>query len=594
MNRDIDEYGYEATLEVARDHIETGRPDLAETLLRQLISRERGSAEAWIELGRALNNLRRFEEATSAFREAIRRNPDCAESWNYLGHVLRASGQIDDARHMFDRALEIRPDFSIALKNRASTLLGAGMLDTCIAELEEFLRHEPADPEAHNLIASAFHIRGDLEDAETHYQAALGLKPELSSAATALGAIHHSKREYQEAVASYRKALTVTPEDTSAAVGLAAILGLEGRPGEGLALLDRALSNPPLSPAVAATASRLLRQLGRPDEAWSALKEVATQGLGDTDRSSLSFVRADLLHDAGDTAAAFSEYRRANSSVPDTFDPAGYRRTVDRLIGFFTPERMAKVERSGHASDRPVFIVGMPRSGTTLVEQVLAAHPKIQASGERTMLFDCVRELAEGDPEKNWPEILERTPRSRLAELSTVYLTGVEGGERLTDKLPANFLNLGLINLLFPNAKVIFCRRDPLDVGLSCYRHHFLSPGMSFACKLENIAAYQQGCTRLMGHWSRVLDLSIFTIDYELLATDPEPSIRALIKFLELPWEDACLHPDRVNRLITTASYEQVRHPFYSSSVGAWRRYSQELEPLRAALELPWCDVAKA
>jgi hypothetical protein len=232
----------------------------------------------------------------------------------------------------------------------------------------------------------------------------------------------------------------------------------------------------------------------------------------------------------------------------------------------------------------------MPRSGTTLVEQILAAHSGVRADGERTALFEYVRELAGDDPEARWPEVLATLGRERFAALAERYLEGAEasGARRITDKMPANFLNLGLAELLLPGARVVYCRRDPMDTGLSCYRQNFRSEGMAFARRLEHIAVYQQACLRLMAHWRAVSKLPIHVVDYESLVADFEPQVRALLGFVGLPWEAACLHPERHHRVVATASYEQVRRPVYATSVGGWRRYERELEPLRAALAAPW------
>lgn len=579
---------FQASLRLARDHITAGRPRLAESMLRQVVTKNPCSAEAWNELGRALNNLRHFEDAIESLREAIRLDPQFAVAWNHLGHVLRAHGQAIDAREAFEHAVEIEPGLTAARRNLAIMLLAEGEFDAGIAQIEEGLRHRPDDPQLHTLIAEAFNMRGNLEQAETHYRVALDLCPDCAIAASGLGVILQSKHKYAAARESYSKALAAVPGDTTAAVGLATIFSLEGRLEEGLALLEGRLAEPPVSARLAATAARLLRGLGRREEAWAALQAAETTGTHDADAALLAFARADLLHDAGNTAAAFAEYRRANSQLPDSFDRASFRRTVDRLIRFFTPERVKILEKSSSSSARPVFIVGMPRSGTTLVEQMLAAHSEVRAGGERTALFEYVRELARRDAEQYWPEILCRTSSAHLDELATHYLTEVSGGRRVTDKMPANFLNLGLINLLFPSARVVYCRRNPMDVGLSCYRTHFQSRGMAFTCRLENIALYQQGCQRLMAHWAKVLDIRIHTIDYESLVSEFKASTRALLRFLDLPWETACLHPEQVQRLVPTASHEQVRRPVYQSSVGGWHRYRRELEPLRTALDSPW------
>lgn len=262
------------------------------------------------------------------------------------------------------------------------------------------------------------------------------------------------------------------------------------------------------------------------------------------------------------------------------------------MIAFFTRQRLALLPASGCDSELPVFVVGMPRSGTSLVEQILGRHPAIRPCGERRDIYRLPRRLSNGDAERHWPEVLERVDRQTLASIARDYLDGGRAGDadclRLTDKLPGNYINLGLIQLLFPGARVIYCRRDPMDTGLSCFQQNFRSKGMDFARDLRHIGLRQQACWRLMAHWSEALSLPIHVVDYETLVEDSENVSRGLVDFLGLPWDQACLDFHLSDRLVQTASYEQVRRPIYRSSVGRWKNYARWLAPLKAALEAPW------
>jgi tetratricopeptide (TPR) repeat protein len=377
-----------------------------------------------------------------------------------------------------------------------------------------------------------------------------------------------------------------------ATAGLAAVLEIEGRHAEGYALLEPGLAAAPPPPGLAVTGARLLRRLGRPADGLRLL-ERATAAASPSDAALLDYTRGDLWEDSGDYPRAFEHYRHANDRLGTGFDPEGFCATVDGLIEFFTPARLAALPRASDNTGVPVFIVGMPRSGTSLVEQALGAHSRVWAGGERTDLFSFVRELAGGDPGANWPGALDAVTPGRLDELAARYLAAIPAGgsdapARATDKMPANFLNLGLAALLLPGARVVWCRRDPLDTGLSCYRQNFLSEGMAFARRLEHIALYQLGCQRLMAHWRQVLGLPVHALDYEVLVGDFEAGVGALLDFLELPVEPACLRPDLSDRVVATASYDQVRRPVYASSVGRWRRYERELAPLTSALAAGW------
>jgi tetratricopeptide (TPR) repeat protein len=578
-----------AGLEEARTHLTEGRPDRAESLLSELLRRHPDSAEAWDELGRARNNLRRLPAAEAAFREALRHDDRRASAWNHLGHVLRATNRPEEALEAFARAVELAPTDRRARHNLAGSFLTRGDTDRAIGLLQALIEDDPADAGARIRLAQALQSRDETEAAAREYRRALELAPGSADAAAGLGGLHQGARNYAAAGRRFREALAAEPGHPVAAPGLAAVLEIEGRPAEGYAVIEPMLAGSPPA-GLAATGARLLRRLGRSREAMALLDAARVDRRSPVDEALLDFGRGDLLDDWGEYRRAFEHYRRANERLDTSFDPAGFRRTVDRLVAFFTPARLASLPRSGATSSAPVFIVGMPRSGTTLVEQILAAHSGVRADGERTALFEYVREFSGGDPESNWPETLTGVTSARLTALAERYLAGVEtaGVELITDKMPANFLNLGLAELLLPRARVVYCRRDPMDAGLSCYRQNFRSGGMAFARRLEHIALYQQACLRLMDHWQNVSGLPIHVIDYEALVTDFEGGARALLAFLGLPWEAACLRPDRHRRVVVTASYEQVRRPVYTTSVGRWRDYEDELAPLRSALESPW------
>ena len=578
-------------LDEARGQIAAGQASAAATSLQRITAAYPDSASAWNEYGRALNNLKRLDDAIRAFREAVRLDEDFALAWNHLGHVLRAAGAQEEARHIFARAVELDPGLAPARRNLALALLAAGEHEAAVKTLEGGLAGEPNDAPTRQLIGDIYLSRDRLADAEHHYLAALSFCPTLAGAAAGLGCVYQADGRHAAAGENYRKALAADPANPVAKVGLAAILGLEGSPEVGLELLEGLLDRPAPGATVATTGARLLRQLGRASEALPILRRVDEAGLADNDTALLAFTYGDLLHDAGDHAAAFARYRQANSVGATLFDRASFVRTVDRLTSFFTRERLARLEDSGNDTTQPVFIVGVPRSGTTLVEHVLAAHSDVIAGGERTIMFDIVRELSRDNPDRFWPQALTSVSGQHLARLAARYLSPVGEALRKTDKLTANFLNLGLIRLLFPRAKVVYCRRNPMDTGLSCYRQNFRSAGMAFASRLEDIGLYQRGCRKLMSHWQSVIDLPVHVVEYEAFVTDFEEQARALVDFVGLPWQSQCLHPERVTRMVTTASYHQVRRSVNPDSVGSWRCYAVELEALRLALDAPWKRV---
>ncbi|MGI9264014.1 MAG: tetratricopeptide repeat-containing sulfotransferase family protein [Gammaproteobacteria bacterium] len=564
----------------------------AEQLLRQAIELDPESPAAWNNLGKTLNNLRRLDEAEIALRRSVGLDPDQTQAWFNLGHVQRALGRLVEAEVSARRALATEVDGEVrTLRLLASLRFMQGDPGEAIALLQEGKRRDPGDPLLILELADALRSAERFEEAAASYQECLGLDRSNADAFAGLGTVHHARLELEQSVDCFREALRLVPGHPIAETGLALVLELSG---EYQAALDHVwphLEDRDSGWAISA-AGRLLRRLDRTSEAGELLDAADIGSMTTIDRISALTTLGQVREKAGEYDAAFDYFVAANDCLPSRFDAQGFRRSVDRIAAFFTREKMQALADSGCDSERPVFIVGMPRSGTSMIEQILGGHSEIVPCGERRYIFRLPRQLSGGDAESRWPEALGSIDRTVLRDLADGYLetAGLEAAEcmRFTDKLPANFLNLGLIQMLFPHAHVVYCRRDPLDTGLSCFQQNFRSEGMDFARNLEHIGVQQQACWRLMDHWIENLSLPIMTIDYERLVSGPEEGARSLVEFLGLDWDSSCLDFHTSERIVRTASYEQVRQPVYTSSVGRWRPYESRLEPLSAALAEPW------
>jgi tetratricopeptide (TPR) repeat protein len=575
----------------ARGLIDDKDPDRAITLLEQAIALSPETAECWNQLGRALNNLRRLPEARRALERAVHLDKDVAEAWSNLGHVCRMLGEPGKAARAFRMAAELAPESPRALRDLASIHLEQGEPEEGVMLLRRAVEADPSDIVALTRLGDASLALDDLDTARSAYSQAIESDARAVGALIGLAALENRLGRYAPAEAGLRNALSIAPHDPAAVSILVEVMEIQGRAGEALDLLESTGWDHPPGWAVAARC-RLLFGLGRGEEAGRLLEATDLASLDPQSRSGALKVLGALREQRGDYRSAFAAFEEANRGLPTRFDPAGFVRSVDRLIGFFSRENLARLPTSDCDSWRPVFIVGMPRSGTSLVEQILGSHPQVHPCGERTDIYRLPRELSAGSPGEKWPACLASTAPAVLAAAARDYLDndGSEGtgATRITDKLPANFLNLGLVQLMFPNASVVYCRRDPMDTGLSCYQQDFRSPGMDFARDLSHIGLYQQGCRRLMAHWSSVLDIPVHSVDYETLIESPETVVRELLAFLDLPWEPQCLAFHASGRVVRTASHDQVRRPLYRSSVGRWRAFEPWLEPLEHALEAPW------
>jgi hypothetical protein len=304
---------------------------------------------------------------------------------------------------------------------------------------------------------------------------------------------------------------------------------------------------------------------------------------------SVCFRLADQYDRLGEYDRAFELYDRANRLFPGRFDPSLHGQAVDRMIASWTPERVGTLPESGVRDELPVFIVGMPRTGTSLVEQILACHPRVHGAGELQIIPAACGQLAPSkglhEPMIDDPGVLTRPALERHARLQLGMLRKLGGrADRVTDKLPTNFLHLGLISRLHPRARVIHCVRDPLDTCLSCYFQWFRS-GLPWAYRPEWLGSYYRTYRRLMGHWKRALpELPILDVVYEDLVEDQEAWTRRIVEFVGLEWDDHCLRFHESRRISSTLSNEQVRRPMYRSSIGRHRHYADHLDPFRRAL----------
>jgi tetratricopeptide (TPR) repeat protein len=484
------------------------------------------------------------------------------------------------------------------LLREGDALYVAGNLRPARERYEAAARQAPDRPELHYRMACCAWGQGQTDAARSHFGRAIELNPNYGDAHEGLGQLLMETGDLQAADVHSARAVELSPQDPDAAVSRAFVLQAADNTQAAWPIVQELIARGQITGRLGVVFSRIAPKLKREQEALDILGRVLAAGkLNPREERGLRFAAAALLDRLARYDEAFLQSQIANRlrAAQARYDPQAVEQNINRLIAYFTPQKLASLARASHASKKLIFIVGMPRSGTSLVEQILASHPQVRAGGELPHLPRVVeatpRVIGASQP---YPQCLDRLTLPQANELAAMYinagaagaLTGGTGAATIqsdlhfTDKLPFNFLHLGLIQLLFPQAKVIHCVRDAQDVCLSCFMTDFAS-GNEFSFDLAHAGHFYRQYERLMAHWRAVLDLPMLDVSYEQVVGDLEPQARRLLEFLDLPWDPACLNFHQSKRYVWTASSEQVRRPIYKSSIERWRKYEKHLGELK-------------
>ena len=526
-------------------------------------------------------------DAERICRQVLVAMPRFAPAYFVAGEIAEARKSLDAAIDNYRKATALQPDYFPAWLNLGACLRDQGDHEAAIAAYEQAIRIDRRSAQAYNNLASAYVTIEQFDNAIANFERALKLRPNSVDIRRNLASLYMRTARNQKAIELARSSLALDENDARSWAILGRCLQIEGKFEEAEATLLRALDIDPVNSAALYDLTTMKRD---PTEELAALEAIEAT-LADVNRrpeapAGLHFAVARLHERHKNYDAAFSHYVQGNAIRSDhvQFTEAGAAKLFDATIATFTPDFFESVRIAGNPTTQPIFIVGMPRSGTTLTEQIIARHPDAAAAGELMTLRELLQPPRRVDVDRNrylFPDEAE------TASISEIYLEALREGRasalRITDKLPFNFLNLGFIKVAFPQAKVIHCRRDPMDTCLSCFCQSF-HDDLAFSFNLENLGAYYRLYSRLMRHWKAVLPNPILEVDYERVIENPETAIRAIIEYCELPWNDACLAPHEGERDVRTASVWQVRQPIYRSSVAKWKRYEKHLQPLKDAL----------
>jgi tetratricopeptide (TPR) repeat protein len=569
--------------------LELKRPREAAEILRNAVRLDPGLEQAHFNLGRALAMLGhggeadeafeksfslnpergklalaaehhkagRFEEAERLYREILRENPVNVDAIRMLGRVALSASRNADAERLFRRAIKIAPDFAGAVTDLGRLLKEQNRFEEAIECFERVVELEPNNPQAH------FQLAGTLAPAALTYRAieayekALELNPRFPGARLGLGHVLKTVGRQEEAISAYRECIRLRPDNGESYWSLAN-------------LKTYRLSH---------------------DDIAAMEERLARNDLSHQSRVNFLFALAKAWEDRGDYARAWGYYVEGNDAqrMQEKYDPVATEVMHDAIIEVFDEELIREKSGGGHPDRSPTFIIGLPRSGSTLIEQILASHSQVEGTSELPYVGRVATSLNRNRADGiNYPHAVRELSAEHFQALGQDYLDlarmhRTEGAARFIDKMPNNFPAVGFLHLILPNAKIIDARRYPLDSCLGCYRQLF-AKGQTFTYDLHDIGDYFLEYERTMEHWHTVLPGRVLTVQYEALVNDVETEVRRLLDYCELPFEDACLRFYETERPVRTASSEQVRQPIHNRSVGFWKNYEDRLGELKGIL----------
>jgi tetratricopeptide (TPR) repeat protein len=609
-----------------------GRLAAAERGYRRVLKTNDRHFGALYHLGLLRLQQHRFDDAVRQFRRAVNVERNSAEAHHHLAIALMATGRMEEAIACYNRTIAIRPDVAETHNNLGHALETLGKADAAIAHYEKALVIKPSYAEAHNNFGNALHKLGRPEEAVAHYKKALAIKPQFAEAHDNLGIVLAALGRYEEAITCHEKALAISPNDAEAHDHLGTTLHLLSRSQEAVAHHERAIAIRPNEGGFHNSLGNALNAMGRLQEATAAygkavaltpgkvrylwnLTNVKRFTTGDPDFTAmqrlaqhitslpveeqieLHFALGKALGDVGDGDRAFDHILLGNSLKRQQihYAEAETLARLERIQQVFSADLLREKSGFGNPSTLPIFIVGLPRSGTTLVEQILASHPKVFGAGELGEIGRLVG-LVEMSSGNAYPEAAAEISGEQLRQLGADYVHAIRRlaptAERITDKMPANYLYAGLIHLAFPKARIIHTCRDLRDTALSCFST--LWPlGQDHTYELAELGRYCRSYRTLMDHWRNVLPKHVMLeIQYEDLVAGPKEQTKRILDHCGLEWDGACLAFYRTERAVLTASASQVRQPIYTTSVGRWRAFESRLQQLLQALGMKPSHVA--
>jgi tetratricopeptide (TPR) repeat protein len=604
----------------------------AEKYLRHSVQLAPNFAKPWSDLGHLLLQTRRVEEAVVILQKAVELEASDGDAWFNLGKALALSGKGREADAAFEKSFDLNPErkaLALAAEHHQQ-----GRTEQAERMLRELLRKNPDNVDALRLQGVLSLAAGRLQEAEKLLKRATHMAPDFSDAQLDLGKVYKEQHKLADAIVALERAIALEPGNFFGYFLLASVLSPAARTDDAIAAYRKVLELRPRHAGAWLGLGHALKTAGQQDEAiaayreclrlrpgsgetWWSMANLKTYQLSDDDiqamqlqlakqegagedeegfstqsRVNMLFALAKAYEDRGDDPLAWEYYVQGNSiqRMQESYDPVRTEVVNDEIMAVFNPEFLEQQKDLGHPSNEPIFVIGLPRSGSTLLEQILASHSQVEGTSELpyvgVIANTAGRNRADG---LIYPRALRDVAPGKWAEMGQTYLELARihrglGKPRFIDKMPNNFPHVGLIHLMFPNARIIDARRYPLDSTLSCYRQLF-ARGQSFVYDLTDIGEYFLQYQRMMDYWHEVLPGRVLTVQYEDLVTDFDNQLARLLQYCGLPFEESCSRFWETSRPVRTASSEQVRQPIYAQSIHRWRRYEADLAELIEVLQ---------
>jgi len=581
----------EQQLQYAAQIISSGQYDEGEKIARNILENNSENAQAFYVLGLAAYMRKDYSVAIENFTQASKIAPTNPMILSNLAESKRRSKLPEEALRLYKRTLKIAPGFNMALLGLANSLSDLNKNQEAIKVFQKLLNSNPSFPAAYHYLGAHLAKQEQYKKALPMLRKAVALQENYTDALMTLASTLENLDQVSEAIHIFNQILEQQPNNIAILLNLGNILKTQGKTEESKKYFDQIQQLDPGNLALQYSLSHSNDGIDSRD-LESLENKLNGDEISKEQRRTLHFTLGKYYDNNDKYQQAFSHFKQANDMDDriEAYDSMGFSKAVDQLIATFSKDFFAQRYGMGVESEIPVFIVGMPRSGTSLTEQILASHPRVYGAGELKNVGEIIRQFQQRLPGKmGYPACFKSLDPITACNLGERYINELKElsnrGDyaRITDKMPGNNTNLGAIAMLLPRARIIHCKRNPMDSCFSNYSHNFSSV-ISYSRQLKHLGEHYKDYHRIMEHWKKVLPLTMLEVRYEDMVADNESMTRKILDFCGLEWDDACLDFQTTERRVKTASTVQVRQPIYHSSVERWYNYEQQLQPLYEAL----------